>query len=110
MEERSYVVFEDENGKEIELDIIEEFEFGGKNYAILLDMSGVAQDDSEEESAQDLCIVELVKNGDDEEFLPIEDSELFEKVADFAYNLLQEKEDECGCGGDCDCNCCGDDK
>lgn len=79
-EERDLVVFEDDAGNEITMEVLDYLCYEGKEYALLTEY--VEDDDAEEDDAEtiDVMIMEVVPVGDDqEEFLPIED-DLAEKI------------------------------
>ncbi len=95
-EERDSIVFEDEDGNEIELDILDYFFYEEQEYAILMDLSGVPEEregSDEEEEPQDIYIMKVVTNGDMEEFLPVED-ELMDKLSEIAESRLFAEDDE----------------
>ncbi len=95
-EERDSIVFEDEEGNEIELDILDYFFYEDQEYAILMDLSGVPeeQDGADDEvEPQDIYIMKVVANGDMEEFLPVED-ELMDKLSEIAESRLFAEDDE----------------
>ena len=101
--ERDIVVFTDDDGNEIELDVIDYFEHDGQEYAVLTDLE--AEVDEEDENAeQDVYIFKLVVNEEDdtEEFLPADD-ELMDTLAAIVEERLGEGCD-CGCEGDCGCD------
>ena len=97
-EERDSIVFEDEEGNEIELDILDYFFYEDQEYAILMDLSGVPEEgegpeDGDEDEPQDIYIMKVVTNGDMEEFLPVED-ELMDKLSEIAESRLFAEDDE----------------
>lgn len=98
--ERDVVVFTDDEGNEIELDVIDYFEHAGQEYAVLTDLSAESE---EEEGEQDVYIFKLVVNEEDEteEFLPADD-ELMEVLSAIVEERLSEGCD-CGCEGCEDC-------
>ena len=102
--ERDVVVFTDDDGNEIELDVIDYFEHDGQEYAVLTDLSAdVEEDDMEYE--QDVYIFKLVVNEEDdtEEFLPAD-----EALMDTLSAIVEERLSEsCACEGDGACECCG---
>jgi len=102
-EERDVVVFADDDGNEIELDVVDYFEYEGQEYAVLMDFSACQNDCCQgcedcEEAPQDIYIMKIVVNGDMEEFLPIEDENLLQDLANVAEERLMamdfEDEDE----------------
>lgn len=96
--ERDIVVFTDDDGNEIELDVIDYFEHDGQEYAVLTDLSAEAEDE-DAEGEQDVYIFKLVVNEEDEteEFLPADD-ELMETLSAIVEERLSEGCD-CGCEG-----------
>ncbi len=95
-EERDSIVFEDEEGNEIELDILDYFFYEDQEYAILMDLSGVPEereDVDDDGEPQDIYIMKVVTNGDMEEFLPVED-ELMDKLSEIAESRLFSDDDE----------------
>ena len=77
-EELDLVVFEDDAGNEITMEVLDYLCYEGKEYALLTEY--VEDDDDDEEGEIDVMIMEVVPVGDDqEEFLPIDD-DLAEKV------------------------------
>jgi len=105
--ERDIVVFTDDDGNEIELDVIDYFEHDGQEYAVLTDLSTEADDD-DADYEQDVYIFKLVVNEEDEteEFLPADD-ELMDALSAIVEERLAEACDcgEEGCEG---CNGCSE--
>ncbi|MGN1067861.1 MAG: DUF1292 domain-containing protein, partial [Christensenellales bacterium] len=61
MEENTIVTLLDENGKEVQFDLVMTFDYEGKRYAALLpmdDVDGVADDE--------VVLLEIVREGGDE--------------------------------------------
>ena len=78
-EELDLVVFEDDAGNEITMEVLDYLCYEGKEYALLTEYVE-DDDDDDEEGEIEVMIMEVVPVGDDqEEFLPIDD-ELAEKV------------------------------
>ena len=78
-EERDLVVFEDDAGNEITMEVLDYLCYEGKEYALLTEYVE-DDDDDDEEGEIEVMIMEVVPVGDDqEEFLPIDD-DLAEKV------------------------------
>jgi len=88
-EERDLVVFEDDAGNEITMEVLDYLCYEGKEYALLTEY--VEDDDDDEEGEIEVMIMEVVPVGNDqEEFLPIDD-DLAEKVmAVFESNEMDE--------------------
>lgn len=103
--ERDVVVFTDDDGNEIELDVIDYFEHEGQEYAVLADL-GAEADENDADYEQDVYIFKLVVNEEDEteEFLPADD-ELMDTLSAIVEERLSEA-CECGCGEDEPCEGC----
>ena len=78
-EERDLVVFEDDAGNELTMEVLDYLCYEGKEYVLLTEY--VEDDDEGDEDDEiEVMIMEVKPVGDDqEEFLPIED-ELAEKI------------------------------
>lgn len=77
-EERDLVVFEDDAGNEITMEVLDYLCYEGKEYALLTEY--VEDADEGEEDEIDVLIMEVKPVGDDqEEFLPVDD-DIAEKV------------------------------
>ena len=77
-EERDLVVFEDDAGNEITMEVLDYLCYEGKEYALLTEY--VEDTDEGEEDEIDVLIMEVKPVGDDqEEFLPVDD-DIAEKV------------------------------
>lgn len=72
-EERDLVVFEDDAGNELTMEVLDYLCYEGKEYALLTEY--VEDDDDEDEEGEiEVTIMEVVPVGEDqEEFLPIDD-------------------------------------
>ena len=73
-DERDLVTFTDEEGNEFDLEVIDYFEYEGKEYAVLVD----AELPEEPEGDFEVCIMEIVVNEEEdlEEFVPVPDDML----------------------------------
>ena len=77
------VVLTDNNGNEIECDYLDTIPFGGKDYVVLYPI-----DQGEDEG--EVIILELVETGDGlEDYLPVEDEKLLDKVFDEYMRVSQ---------------------
>ena len=92
--EDDLIVFETEDGDEVTFVIEDYFFYNGEEYAILTEY------DTEKEEVLDegsiVCKVETVTGEDreeDDEFIPIEDDELAQKLIDVANAQLAEDEE-----------------
>jgi len=78
-EERDLVVFEDDAGNELTMEVLDYLAYEGKEYALLTEYVEDA-DDGNEDDPIEVTIMEVVPVGEDqEEFVPIDD-ELAEKL------------------------------
>ncbi len=107
-EERDVVVFEDEDGNELELDVIDYFNYNGQEYAILMDFSDLDEcgcdacgHDHDEECGcdhveKDVFVMKVVVDGDMEEFIPVEDETMneLEEIVQQRLDSWVEEEDE----------------
>ena len=81
-EERDVVVFTDDEGNEFELEVVDYFEYEDQEYGVLMD---TAECDCEDEDCceheTEVYIMKIVQMDDDmEEFVPVEDEALMEKL------------------------------
>jgi uncharacterized protein YrzB (UPF0473 family) len=92
-QEVDIVVFEDEQGNEVEFEIQFTFEHKGEQYAVLTE---AMEEDWPEDETPDMFILRIVKNGDDEEFVAVEEDmmdELIKVVEDIFEEEIEEEED-----------------
>jgi hypothetical protein len=99
-EERDIVVFTDDDGNEIEMDVVDYFDYEGQEYAVLMDLGAEGEacacDDEECEccSDQDVYIMKIVTNGDMEEFLPVDDDIMDKLIPIVEERLFGDDEEE----------------
>ena len=93
-EERDIVVFTDDEGNDFELEVMDYFFYNGQEYAVLSDANAECDCDCEDEDCdccededcdccedQEVYIMKIVQMEDDmEEFIPVEDESLMEKL------------------------------
>ena len=73
-EERDLVVFEDDAGNELTMEVLDYLAYEGKEYALLTEYVE-DDDDGNEDEPIEVCIMEVVPVGEDqEEFVPIDDA------------------------------------
>ncbi len=95
-EERDLVVFEDDAGNELTMEVLDYLCYEGKEYALLTEY---VEDDDDDEGEIEVMIMEVVPVGDDqEEFVPIDD-DLAEKImavfeSDEFDDVYEDDEDE----------------
>lgn len=107
--ERDFVTFVGDDGNEFELDVIDYFEYQDEEYAILVDMQKLPEAGDEFE-AFIMKIVVCGENGEDEEFVPVDDDkmEALSEIANERLNMISEYDCDCDCDCDCehdDCDC-----
>jgi len=96
-EERDILIFTDENGEEVEMEVVDYFTHDGQEYALLVE----AGDDEAEacccecdcgDHEHELYIMKVIVNGDEEEFVPVEEEKMDEliQVIERLYNEDEE--------------------
>ncbi len=95
-EERDLVVFEDDAGNELTMEVLDYLNYEGKEYAMLTDY--VEDDKRSEDDPVEVFFMEVVPVGEDqEEFVPIDEA-LAEKLikivetSDFDDEVLEDEE------------------
>ena len=89
MEENTIVTLLDENGKEVQFDLVMTFDYEGKRYAALLpmdDVDGVADDE--------VVLLEILREGGDETYQAIENPVLLDEVFNEFIELFDETFDD----------------
>ncbi|MBP3721507.1 MAG: DUF1292 domain-containing protein [Clostridia bacterium] len=89
------IVFETEDGEEVTFVIEDYFFYNGDEYAVLTEYD--TEKDEVKDEGSIVCRVDAVEgeNGEeDEEFVPVEDDELAEKLIEIANAQLAEDEEE----------------
>lgn len=90
-EERDLVVFEDDAGNEITMEVLDYLCYEGKEYALLTEYVEDEDDEADEDEAIEVMIMEVAPVGDDqEEFLPIDDDLADKIMAIFDSNEMDE--------------------
>ena len=90
-QEVDIVVFEDENGNEVEFEIQFTFEHKGETYAVLTEAT---EEEPVDEEAPDMFILRVVQNGDEEEFVAVEEDMMDELIGVVEGIFEEEMEDE----------------
>ncbi len=95
--EEDVVVFEDEDGTEFQFTVLDYFFYNGEEYALLEEITDENSED--EEGGCIVCRIESAEdeNGEEtEEFVPVEDEDMAEKLFEIATTKLMndEKEEE----------------
>lgn len=112
-EERDFVVFTNDDGNDFELDVIDYFDYNGKEYAVLIDANEECdcEDDEECDCEHSVYIMQIIVNEE-------EDTEEFVSPAEEDMDALIEivqarmEDEDCCCDEGCDCEDCngGDNK
>ncbi|HHY81350.1 MAG TPA: DUF1292 domain-containing protein [Clostridiales bacterium] len=96
MEERDILVFTDDEGQEIELEILDYFEYDGEEYALLVEADETEHDhdhhhDGEccHDEVKDVYIMKVIVDGETEEFVPVDEEKMDELI-----NVIQEMYEE----------------
>ena len=97
-EERDLVVFEDDDGNELTLEVLDYLAYEGKEYALLTEYVEDDEDDDEDEPIE-AYIMEVRPVGEDqEEFVPVDDdlAEVLIKIfesEDFDDDVFDDEEE-----------------
>lgn len=99
-EVRDLVVFEDDAGNELTLEVLDYLAYEGKEYAFLTDYVEDDEDDGDEDEPIEAYIMEVRPVGEDqEEFVPVDDAlaevliKIFESE-DFDDEVFEDDEEE----------------
>ena len=87
-EQNTLVTLIDEQGKEVEFDLVATFDYEKKRYAALLPL-----DDVENVGEDEVVILEIVKTPDGEIYRPIENEILLDEVFNEFIEILDEMAD-----------------
>ena len=97
-EERDLVVFEDDAGNELTMEVLDYLMYEGREYAMLTELVE-DEDEADEDEPQEVFIMEVRPVGDDqEEFVPVDEAladtlmRIFE--ADDLDEVFEDDEDE----------------
>lgn len=99
------VTFQDDDGNEFDMEIVEEFEHAGRKFAVLAEINedgdgcgdeacaccsgcGDEEDDEEDGEEEALYIFEVVAGENGEEFVPVDDDSLLDELSTVVENLL----------------------
>lgn len=92
-EQGNLVTLIDENGKEVEFDLLMTFDYEGKRYAALLPVEEV-----EDVGEDEVVLLEVVKNGGEEDFVSIDNpillDEVFAEFSDLFEEMIAENDEE----------------
>lgn len=98
-EEKNILVFIDEDGEEIEMELVDTFLHDGENYALLAEIDDdecICEDDECEDDececgVKELFIMKVVKNGDEEDFVPVDEDKM-DELMDAVEELFSEED------------------
>lgn len=110
-EDRDFIVLEDDDGNTIELDVVDYITYDGLEYALLIDSSEACdcEECEDEECAHEhadgeecdcegpaLYVMQVIvhEDTDTEEFIPVEDEDLMEKLVKIMQTRYDEEWDE----------------
>lgn len=88
-EDLAIITLEGEDGSAYQCQILDVFEFEGKEYGILLKLKGEGEDAQEDEE-ESLVIMHLIEKDNQSIFRTIESDEEFEKVVQFVEEKARE--------------------
>jgi uncharacterized protein YrzB (UPF0473 family) len=87
-EQNTLVTLIDENGKEVEFDLVAIFDYEKQRYAALIPL-----DDVDTVNEDEIVILEIVKTADGEIYRPIENDILLDEVFNEFLEILDEMAD-----------------
>ena len=118
-EERDFVTFTDDDGNDFDLDVIDYFDYNGKEYAVLIDPNDNCECDEDEEcdcetsiyimsceviAEEETTHIGMTEEEDTEEFVSPADEDM-DALIEIVQARLEDMDDECCCDDDCDCDC-----
>ena len=94
-EDLDLVVGTDEDGNEVTLQVMDYFFYNGEEYAILADYEAQQDDDAEDVDCFVMKVVTAEEDGEEyDDFLPIEDEALEEKLIRVANARMNEDDED----------------
>ena len=107
MEEKDILVFNDEEGQEIQLEILDYFEYDEEEYVMLTEADADENEDHEHDHDCDSCschgeeksiyLMKVVTDGDEEQFVPVDEAimdELIVAIEDLYYDDDDDDDDD----------------
>jgi hypothetical protein len=91
-QERDIVTFIDDEGNELELDVLDYFDFEGDEYAILSDLNAAEEAADDPDYEQELFVFKVVVDGEDESFLPADEDKM-DALSAIVDELMMQEED-----------------
>lgn len=89
MEENNIVTLVDENGKEVEFDLVMTFDYEGSRYAALLPMEEIENVGNDE-----VVLLQIVKEGSEEQYVSIDNPILLDEVFNEFIELFDAQFDD----------------
>ena len=89
MEENNIVTLVDENGKEVEFDLVMTFDYEGNRYAALLPMEEI-----ENVGSDDVVLLQIVTEGREEQYVSIDNPILLDEVFNEFIDLFDAQFDD----------------
>ncbi len=89
MEENNIVTLVDENGKEVEFDLVMTFDYEGCRYAALLPMEEIENVGNDE-----VVLLQIVKEGSEEQYVSIDNPILLDEVFNEFIELFDAQFDD----------------
>ena len=83
----------DEEGNEIEFEVIGQHEMNGEHYVALLPVDDQPEDDGVGDIQWEYVILKLVKDGDEETLVTVDDDDEFDYIADYFDDLFSQEID-----------------
>lgn len=83
----------DEEGNEIEFEVIGQHEMNGEHYVALLPVDDQPEDDGVGDIQWEYVILKLVKDGDEETLVTVDDDDEFDDIADYFDDLFSQEID-----------------
>ncbi len=88
-EDTAIFTLTDEEGNEVDFEVIGQHEMNGENYVALLP---VGEENSDKEEWE-YIILKLAKDGDEEIFVTVDDDDEFDDIADYFDDLFSQEID-----------------
>ena len=83
----------DEDGNEIEFEVIGQHEMNGQRYVALLPVEDETEEDENGNIDWEYVILKLAKDGDEEILVTVDDDDEFDDIADYFDDLFSEQID-----------------
>ncbi len=83
----------DEDGNEIEFEVIGQYEKNGEHYVALLPVEDEEPDRDDDNMEWEYTILKLAKDGDEEILVTVDDDDEFDDIADYFDDLFSQEID-----------------